>query len=369
MIWGSIAARRERYFSAKGLKTPFWTWEIIVSLLVFAIVSGLRYNVGVDYLAYLHNYQHYQIFNEFTLNKEPGFEFITKTLALCNLHFTFYFGLLAFLQIFFIYYAVRKERYLLPFIGFLIIMGPHYLSWMNGIRQMLAATIFVFSIEFIKNRKLLPYIIVLLIASSIHRSAMLLIIFYFIPQKDYFKNRYINIAIVLITLFIGLNPTWITKINGASNFLSLIGYDRYAERFDIILELKEPRVFGPRQIIILLLNIITLWHAPKLKSVFRKTNFLIYFNLAFIGILYSNLFINTNHIFLRPVSYLTIFLILTTAYLLYYLSKEKTRIKKSQFWFIILISVVFMSATMMASSGKGNHDFSNYKFYWDYVDR
>jgi len=296
-----------------------------------------------------------------------GFDFLTKLFAQLNIHFTFYFAFWAFLQLFFIYRAFKDERYLYPFLGMIIILGPHYLSWMNGMRQMLAVTMFVFSIQYIKNRKLIPYFITIFLATLIHKSAILFLIFYFIPQKDYFKNRYINIALVIATLIIGLNPNWMQAFEYIERTLAVIGYDRYAERFDIMVEYRREMAIGPRRISILLLNILTIWYSPKLKQVFKNTNYLIYFNFAFVGVLLYNLFANTSHIFLRPVSYFTIFLALTTAYLLYYLKPQKKYIVSLRFLIVFVVAISYMLLSVIADYGKGDMDWSNFKFFWNYV--
>jgi len=296
-----------------------------------------------------------------------GFDFLTKLFAQLNIHFTFYFAFWAFLQLFFIYRAFKDERYLYPFLGMIIILGPHYLSWMNGMRQMLAVTMFVFSIQYIKNRKLIPYFITIFLATLIHKSAILFLIFYFIPQKDYFKNRYINLGLLIVTLIMGLNPNWMQAFEYIERTLAVIGYDRYAERFDIMVEYRREMAIGPRRISILLLNILTIWYSPKLKQVFKNTNYLIYFNFAFVGVLLYNLFANTSHIFLRPVSYFTIFLALTTAYLLYYLKPQKKYIVSLRFLIVFVVAISYMLLSVIADYGKGDMDWSNFKFFWNYV--
>ncbi len=367
IIFGSTAARRERIYSTHGFKTPFWTWEIIFSLLIFAIVSGIRWNVGVDHLAYLNNYQQYQTFGNFLLNKEPGFEFLTKTMASCNLHFSIYFGILAFIQIFFIYYAIRNERYLMPFIGAIIILGPEYLSWMNGIRQLIAACIFVFSIQFIKKRKLLHYIITILIAASFHKSAIFLVIFYFIPEKDYFKNKYLNLGLLALTLIIGSSPSWINSIDFLDNILKQIGYDWYAENLSLLLEDHRSSAIGPRRLSILLINAFIIWFSPQLKHRYKTTSFNTYFNFSFIGILLYNLLANTSHVFLRPLSYFTIFLALTSSYLLHFIWESNKNKLSIKFIIIFLIAISYTIFSVIADYGKGQMDWSNYKFFWDYV--
>ncbi|MEA5129358.1 MAG: EpsG family protein [Proteiniphilum sp.] len=363
-VLGKNAEAREVYNNGLHQKTSFWTWETIVILFLFAFISGVRWNVGVDHQSYLRIYQDYITFGHSDRNLEWGFSIVTLLFAKLEIHFSIYFGFWAFLQIFFIYYALKDERYLWPFIGVIIIMGSHYLSWMNGIRQMLAACMFVYSIQFIRDRKIIPYFLIILIASLFHKSALFLIIFYFIPQKDYFKNRYINLVLCVLTLIIGLNPYWLQATSFIEIALSSLGYEGYADRLDVWIDLKREMSLGPRRISILLLNMIVIWFAPKLKVMFKNTNFLTYFNFMVIGVLLYNLFANAAHIFLRPVSYFTIFSAVTVSYLLYYL---KTKAPKELYILIFIIAISYMVFSLIAESAKGDMDTTNYKFFWDYV--
>lgn len=363
-VLGKNAEAREAYNNRLHQKTSFWTWETIVILFLFAFISGVRWNVGVDHQNYLRIYQDYITLGYPDRNIEWGFDRITLLFANLNIHFTFYFGFWALLQFFFIYYALKEERYLWPFIGVVIIMGPYYLSWMNGIRQMHAACMFVYSIQFIKNRKIIPYFLIVIAASLIHKSALLLIFFYFIPQKDYFKNRYINLALCVLTLIIGLSPYWLQATNFVEIALSSIGYEGYADKLDFLIDSKREMALGPRRLSILLLNMLVIWFAPKLKDVFKNTSFLAYFNFTFIGILLYNLFANTASVFLRPASYFTIFLAITTSYLLYYL---KSKASKEIYILVFIIAVSYMAFSLIAESGKGDMDTTNYKFFWDFI--
>ena len=339
-----------------------------LALLLFAFIAGVRWQVGTDHLGYLAWYE--QLIRDGVFRAsgvEAGFDFITKVFAHFNMHFTFFFGFLAFLQLFFIYRAFKDERYLYPFLGIVIILGPEFLSWMNGMRQMIAATIFVYSIQYIRERKLISYFIIIVLASLIHQSAILLLVFYFIPQKDYFKNRFINLGLLIITLLRGLSPTWMKIGEFARTALSLVGYDRYAIQMDTYFENFEEMRVGPRRIIMLLLNVFTIWYAPKLKEHFKNTNYLIYFNFTFIGVLLHNLLANTHHVFIRPTTYFTLFLAITTAYLLFYLKPQKRNVVTFRFLLIFIVSSSYTFFSVIADYGKGNIDFSNFKFFWDYL--
>ena len=369
LAWlGSISAKRERLYLAKEKTPSFWVWDIIFALLIFALISGIRWQVGVDHLSYLESYEKIMRGGQFRARGvEPGFDFITRLFASFNIHFTLYFAFWAFLQIFLIYYALRNERYLLPFIALLIIWGPEYLNMMNGIRQMLALSIFVYSIQFIYERKFVHYIVTIFIATLFHKSAFLLFIIYFIPQKDYFKNRYVNIVILIVAVIIGLYPVWVDNIKNIGNLIALIGYETYTERITSVQDAPEVMNFGPRRVVTLLLYLVNIWYASTLKRHFKETKYLIYFNLTFVGAVLYNLLANTSFVFLRPLVFFTFFLVVSTAYLLHYLKPQNKFKVPISFLLVFILSISYTIISIIAESGKGDLDFTNYKFFWDYL--
>lgn len=365
-LFGTYSAKRELVYSNINKKTHFWVWDVIFGLLLFALVSGIRWNVGVDHLAYLENYLIQQNFGRFVFEKEAGFELITNIMASAGFHYTFYFALLAFLQIFFIFRAFKNERYLYPFLGLVIIFGPEYLSWMNGIRQMIVACVFVYAIKFIGQRKMLKYFIVILLASLMHKSAFILLPFYFIPQLDYFKNRYLTISLIGIAIFLGNNNFWITSLSKLGDLLGLLGYSELnVERLDTLIQEEQIRNLGPRALSILLITLVTIWFSPRLKERFNNTYFLTYYNLSITGILLFNLLSNAHHAFLRPVAYLTIFSFITTSYFLYYLSEKLSPKSIVTFTVVFLLAISYLPMSIVADYGKRDMDYTNYRFFWD----
>lgn len=366
-VFGKLAAIRENAYLRMNRKTPFFTWEIIIPLLLFALISGVRWKVGTDHQSYLGNYKALLSGFESGREFEGLFMYISKVFADLNIHFTIWFGFWAFVQIYFFYLAFKNERYLLPYIGIIIVLGGYYVGWMNIIRQTIVAGMFVFSIQFINGRKPLYYFLTIFIATLIHLSAVLLFIFYFIPQRDYFYKKYVNLTLLLLAIIIGSHPFWIDMLNKTEGLLQVIGYENYAGKLDYyILERQKEMNLGPRRISRILLNALVIWYHPKLKKTFSNTNYQAYFNLSLIGAYLHNLLANTGHIFLRPVGYFSIFSIITTAYLLFYLKHSN---KKDQvlyvFVFLIAISYIFIASA--ADSHLGDTDWTNYKFYWDFM--
>ncbi len=370
-LWwlGVLASKRERLNRIRNINTSFWTWEILLSLLLFGMISGLRWNVGTDHLSYLRLYE--DLLNGVEYNSEDmeiGFLFISSMLSKAGFHFSFYFGILAVIQLIFVYYAFKEHRYVLPYLGLLILFGGQYHLWMNGIRQTIAACIIVLSVQYITNRNPLKYFLVVLVATLFHKSAIILIVLYAIPNVNYFLNRYITTAILILSVYIGFNPYWITVNDSLVNILNIVGYENYSSRLEyFIVEKQEYLSFGPRRILTLLLNIVMVW---LFYDYYKKTNnnlVLLFFNLSIIGAIMFNLFANAGHIFLRPTYYLTIFTPIVSSILLSYYSYNRTsRILTAKFLLLFILSISYLIIAIYADADKYDYDYTNYKFFWDY---
>ena len=336
-----VAMRDNAYYIVKRKHLPMNCWELVLSYIVFCFIAGARYNVGVDHLAYLEEYLSMQ--NKGVLLKdtyEEGFVFITSVFAKIGFHYFFYFAFWGFLQIYFIYRACKNEKYILPYIALSIILGTYFLGWMNGVRQSVVACFFVYAVNYIEKKKLLPYIIGVAIAFTIHRSAVMLLPFFLLGLKPIvLKNRYVNYAIVASCIFLGSNPLWISATESVSGFLQIIGYDAYSENYSNLIDITNFRdtAWGPSRIGVLLSELIVIFYYPKIREYFSENRKIdIYFFLFFIGVCFYNLLINTSHIFLRPVEFLTIFSLPMSAFTLYYL-----KITNNTIWFTTLCVLLF----------------------------
>ena len=109
-----------------------------ISVLIFTVFCAIRYNVGVDYLSYLNEYNYVLLGSGFSRDFEPAFEAITKVLASSGCHFSIYFGIWSLLQIGILYYAMKNEKNIIPFLCFTLFCSGIFFMWMNGIRQSIA---------------------------------------------------------------------------------------------------------------------------------------------------------------------------------------------------------------------------------------
>src|SRR5690554_1119643 len=117
----------------------------------------------------------------------------------------------------------------------------NFVGGRKGIRQMLAATMFVFAIQFIQKRQLWKYVGTIVLASLFHTSAIVLLAFYFIPQKDFFKNRTLTFILVIITLVLGSMNFWVDNLMELGSILDFVGYDKMAGNLGNLVEDEEIR--------------------------------------------------------------------------------------------------------------------------------
>lgn len=365
------AANREEFLcKTQDKQLSFFCLEIIFSLILFALISGIRYKVGVDHLSYLSEYQRliaYGTTKRTTM--EGGFLFISQLFAKSGIHFTIYFAFWAFLQIFFLYYAFRNNKRLLPFIGLTVMLGPFYLSMMNGMRQQVVALALIFLIEWIAKKKMWPFIIAIVLASTIHRSALILVPIYFLLNSNLdLTNRKLSFVILAMCVILGATPTWLSMVNSVEGLLSLLGYDAYSDKIELMTSTKlREMAWGPGRIFTFAASCFIVYHYENLKIYFKDdVKVRMYYILFFIGTCGFNLFASTSHIFLRPVEYFTLFRLPLSAYMMYYLMKEA---KSFQFYIFLVLTcsniyISVLKATLtptIKSSG-----YIMYKFFWDY---
>ena len=367
---GHNIAIRERCSLNKSHKhLSFGSLEIVLSILLFSFVSGARYKVGQDYLSYFNFYKEFKILGHFTRdNFEPGFTFITKIFATLDLHYFFYFAFWGALQISILYYAFRKEKYLLPYIGLFVMLGTYYSNWMNGIRQCVVTCFFVFFVKFICRKELLKYISCILLLSTIHKSALILLpCFIFSRWNFYVKNRFIWIALAICCVILGNTPSWIGLISNIETLFSFVGYDNYANNLDYwITHDINDMAWGPGRITTFLESLLVIFYYPKIRTFYKNKILDIYFILFFIGLCSFNLFSNTSHIFLRPTEYFTIFLLPLSVYLVYFFKQNKRRFMFVLF-LILSCSHMFINLLKSYMYYDAEKDVFLYKFIWDYI--
>lgn len=200
---------------------------LFLSAIVLAVVAGIRYNVGYDYQSYYWYYQSGQNGERF----QWGFILLNKIAHF--LHFSFFdfqflfscltIGLLA-------YFLYKNIPAGISGLGMLYYFSRFYwIRDLGQIRSSLASVICLYSIKYIRERKFLPFLLVILLAGSIHKGAYIFILAYFVANFLN-KNFTIKQTIAYLVIFLAGGelltrfPALVQKIMNNSTYTTVMVY-------------------------------------------------------------------------------------------------------------------------------------------------
>lgn len=174
---------------------------MVLSCITLWIIPAVRFNVGIDNSNYLMHYQEITSLKDIANYYEPGFGFLN---FLCYKIFDNYIAvtfLSSMITGALFWKTFYRDSYYLPLCILTAISVNLYFMSFTVIRQFIAIAIVSQSIPFIKNRKFLPFLIVVLLATSFHYTAFVFSIVYFIYSDNdkilTIKNLTIIISICL----------------------------------------------------------------------------------------------------------------------------------------------------------------------------
>ncbi|EHU1307238.1 EpsG family protein [Acinetobacter baumannii] len=192
-------------------RRSFW-----VPLLLLSGLGGVRSNlVGTDSIVYTDPFVSNIVFNfsDFNSDIEFGYQALSFFILSFTKNYAFLFLVTSFFVVFCYLYILKKISKNYFYSVFLYITLGVYTFFFNGLRQGLAMAIFAIATPALINRKPVKYILITLIASLFHISALLMIPFYFIVG---FKIR-IELKVIAIFIFSFLVSKFAIEFLSSSN--------------------------------------------------------------------------------------------------------------------------------------------------------
>ena len=333
--------------------------NILVPLIVFSILAAIRWDVGVDCRSYIYDF--YEGPNYRLLSKgEILFYGIKDLFKYINLSHVSFFFTIAFIQIAFIYYGIRKRPEVLWFFPLMFVLYGTYWSYMNGVRQSIACSIFIFTTLVLRVKKIIKAAIWILIAALFHRSAYILFILgaIFYLTRNYYINR--NIQLIILAICYAMMGMSVGDRLGeiATDMIGFVGYEEGSQEH--LLETVFDINFGLRAFLMLLPNIIVIFFSKKIRKFYKSKHFNIMYNIYFVGLCAWLLFYG-NHGIERISMYLTCFIPVILAYAGYFFYNNKRNSVYKISLYIILVLLSLRTVYDMYDSSKGAIDFTNYK--------
>lgn len=345
-----------------------YTLRYSLAIGIFVFFMAVRWGVGIDHLGYVKEYQSMLNFGFIQReDMEPGFVWLMKMMAKVGFHFSIAFGLYAFIQAYCTFSYFKNEKYLLPYLSFLILTGNVFFIWCNIIRHAIVISVFLLlSRCMMEKRNLLLYLFMIALLSMIHYSALVLIplylVFYLDLEKFYIARK---VQYVLFLGVLGLSSLsmWTYLMDYLDIVLSSIGYDRYSA--DLLLSIGSREMnFGARRYLFLIVDLVIIASSASLRETFKSKIFGFSYFLFMVYYTFMPMFID-NMAFSRLIDYFQIGRLLVASYLLFYLFRYKPVLKNVLLGvFVVLLFVVHLFIQIYADRGN-NMDCVRYEFFWD----
>lgn len=326
-------------------------WPVVVAILIYAIIFGLRYGVGRDYFSYL---QFYEAPSYIIGNIESGFAFLIKLLSSQGFHYSVFFGIVAFIQLYFVYKSIQKYDYAFAALTFVFMIGAYWLTFSNALRQVIAFSILVYAITYLVKRKWIPYIVLGLLAMYFHKSAIIPLLIYplFCIRKLYFNSIVLQLILLAISIVL-MNINIISFILGTvEGIIYSLGYGVYVENdynFSTDVDL------GIGFYVTLFTYIILILNSNGMKQMFKETWIPYAYNLFYIGVILKYIFISSQF-FSRINYYFLYFELFIGAFTLVYLWRKK---RNFAYLLIALYVLIFVACMYRMDTNA-----AMYFFFW-----
>lgn len=205
---------------------------LVFSIITVFIFLALRFDFGNDYMAYLDIYNE---INEVKIFDPDTFSFKGNEIGWLYLNRFFgslgFFIMIAFLAAFtcFVVYRFIK-KYVPPkyywFAVFIFIFEPYsMLVLSSAMRQLVAVSIFLLAIDFIIQKKIIMYLLLILVASLFHTSALFLSPFILLAFINW-RIRIIHIVVVIIIFLIPV--IYVSEIVNYIDIITSLYFDIYS---------------------------------------------------------------------------------------------------------------------------------------------
>lgn len=196
--WFAIHVKHKR----EGIR--YWLLVTFVAALPLIYISAIRYNVGADYIPY------YRYYLEILNGAGQGrYEFLyyaaNKLIACFRLSAPWLFGFTAALFLMPVYKRIISDSPY-PYMSIFLLLGmTYFFFFLNGMRQMIGAAFLLLSIPFIENRKFIPFLALVLIATGFHTTCIVFLAVYFLVYMD-LKPKWLAVITLAVLCLVNFLP-------------------------------------------------------------------------------------------------------------------------------------------------------------------
>lgn len=186
--------------------------SVIFSILVFlplVIIAGTKgWDLADKYGdtgSYITKYNNAPPVSEVWSNidwdsRGPGFDlFVSFVKQITNFDYTGFFFIVAIIQTACLLISYRRYSSDIVVCAYLFFASTDFMSWaMNGLRQFLVVSIIFAIFPLVQKKKFIPFLLIVLVLFTVHKSVLLVIPLYFAALGKPFNKRTIAILVLVL---------------------------------------------------------------------------------------------------------------------------------------------------------------------------
>lgn len=173
-----------------------WNIDYIIAAAPFWFITVFRYNVGTDYTTYTTYYVN--LLSDPQNSSDYIFTLIVRITILLNINPHWIIVILGSIFVIAMFKFMYQNSVNIK-LSILIFLISGTFNWsLNIMKQMVATAIFLCSIKYIKDRKLLKFLMMILVSIGFHKTAIIYIPLYFLYNYQIKKKRYYLLAILVL---------------------------------------------------------------------------------------------------------------------------------------------------------------------------
>ena len=211
----------------KGLKK---IWLIIMFLFLTGISAFRHFTVGTDTLQY---YSSFKIisnlgWNQFSMTRfETGYYMLNKLIAIISKDPQVFLAITSCMIIPVVGVFIYKYSKNVAYSTLLYILLNIYFFHMTGLRQSLAITILLLSVFEIREKHNIKFILLVLLASLFHSSAIIFLLVLFFNKYRYNEKSYVYILLITFGCFVFFKPVFLFIANILGKYSGYVNSDDF----------------------------------------------------------------------------------------------------------------------------------------------
>ena len=197
-----------------------------ICMIILFFLSALRYSVGNDYDRYqeLFDYVNKGNFNAF------GTQYLY---TLLNIIFPNYYMLVAFVAA---VYLIASYKLIVNYLDedywgvsmIIFLINPYiFLMSLSAFRQTLAIVVFLGAVQFARQRRIIPYVLLILMATLLHTTAIILLPVYFLANDKKVSKSFVVVFIGLMLFLLVDNSIFSYIMESILGFFNNKNYDYF----------------------------------------------------------------------------------------------------------------------------------------------